>query len=416
MGGIDDAAMRRRAGSILVALALIACSGPATDIARSPSLSPSRQASASPEPTPLKTANPPTASPIPRPTEASSEQVSAFDIGSFPSGGLSGMLGFAAGYVAWGTYGLADHGNAFTIWHSPDGETWTRTLQAEQVAPCPGWTPRSNLADFYAGGTDGQQVILIGSVLDSPTREACDEAQPIALSSLDGIIWQRSEPSGLGDADEVWPTDDGWVSFSGSTGELSRSADGLSWQPAGSLEPSPDARLRLAASADGTLVAGRGREVLASTDGEEWDLVHTLLPGFSVMQIRPPARDGSPWIIATNDFEAGHGQLLSSVDLRTWQASDTPNPETAWILPWNGGYLALTHWMGRVIGCDPCPAPPAPVLSWSADGERWSEVHLPDYAFQPMVVDTPPADGPAGLLYPAGYSSDGALILRMDIR
>jgi hypothetical protein len=402
----------QRWGAILVplALTLAACTGEPSP--SEPIATPSPSA-ATPSPTP----EPPTPSPTPAPPSAVSWEASVglIDVGAFPGGSVWGLLGFDAGYVAWGTYGIDSETDAFAIWNSGDGTDWDRTLLADQVAPCAGWTPRSNLEGFYAGATDGSQAILIGSVLDSPTREACDAVQPITLSTIDGVTWRRSEPSRTGGADQVWRTADGWRSASTSTGRIWASADGLSWQRAGSIRPGPDGLVRMAGDANDTLLAARNDQLLTSTNGSTWDPVATLPPGFAALSIAAPTEANANWVVAINDFEGGEGRLLSSQDLRTWHSTPLPNPETAWIVPWRDGWLAYTFWAGRVVGCNPCPSPPPPVMSWSADGELWTELAQPTDRLPPFVDTIKPADGPAGLLVVGPNTSDGVQVARITI-
>jgi hypothetical protein len=400
---------------LLIAFVLAACSGvqPTQSI---PSIDPSSDVRNSPtaQATPMASPVASSTSPAPEPSALTQEVIGAIDVGAFPNGALWGILGFDAGYVGWGTYGIDAESDAFTIWHSADGVTWAQSLQAERIAPCPDWTPRSNM-EFFGGASSGRQIVLVGSVLDSPTRTACDEAQPASLVTDDGINWHRSEPSFDGPVGGVWATDGGWMSAE-SSGTIWRSADGLAWTQAGAIEPEQGHYVRIAGDRSGTLLAARASELLVSADGYDWEPVYHASDGFVVTQIAPPANAGDSWIVAVNDYEGERGQLLSSADLRSWQATDTPNPETAWILRAHEGWLALTIWVFHVTGCQDCPNPPAPVLLWSADGVTWSTLQQPDYAFEPMGADYLPAVGPAGILLPRGFSSEGALISRLEIR
>ena len=403
----------RKIFALLVMLLATACQAEVSptlqaQISASPDL-PRATLTPSPEPTAEPTA-------VPRPSSLWWEPVAPIDTGAFPGGGISGILGFDAGYVAWGTFGLDNDAVAFAAWFSPDGAAWQRTLTAEQVAPCPNWTPRSSLEGFYDGATNGRQVILVGSTLDSPNRQPCDEIQPITLATSDGVTWVRSAPSRKGGADQVWSTATGWQSASSFTGAVWTSVDGLTWQPAGSIKPPRESLVRMAGSADGTLLAARGDQLLVSTDGSTWEPIHTLPPGFVAYTIAPPSRSVARWTVAIGNYRAEEGRMLSSADLRRWDSNPLPNPETAWIAPITGGMLVQTYWQGRVTGCgDQCPNYPQPVISWSTDGHDWVDLSAPAVDMGGLFVGVAPADGPVGVLAPAGHSSAGALIMRLVI-
>jgi len=417
----EDAAMARKSVflGVVAALLVSACAGtqsPATDRA---SIGPSPSAHGTPSSAP--SAVPPASiapspSPVaPVPTGVAIEALGLIDVGEHPGGGVWGLLGIEAGYVAWGTFGQAGGNGSFAAWHSIDGQRWTQTFLADQVAPCPDWTERSNLEGFYAAASNGREVVLIGSVLDSPTRTTCDEVQPITLASVDGLTWRRSQPSKNGAADLVWPTADGWQSFDSGTGALWTSVDGLAWQAAGSIEPELGSRIYVARGPDGMLLAARGDRLLTSTDGREWEHIETLPPGFVAASVAGPKRLGESWIVAIDDFDPGIGATWTSTDLVNWRSAPLPNPETAWVVPLGVGWLIYTFWQGRVTGCDPCPSYPAPALSWSLDGTAWTDLEMPPSGAAPFLGSGPPAHGPAGLLA-FGWNSSGALqVIRLTV-
>lgn len=409
-----------RPHSVIVSLAVVLVTGCSAAPSAAPSASPPVA------PTVGSTAHSPTAAPAPSPTELRAA-IAWQRVGFFESTtSLGGIAASPAGYV------VLDLGR--TVWFSPDGRTWTKSILPFTSSTSHGRELGAE-ANAIIGGPDG--FVAVGGYDHTPCGNGsaaggpppCD-VKPISWTSTDGITWTSSLPgplpangSGLPKYSEmvmIWAAGDGWdaaieardsVMYHGNT--LLHSKDGLAWTQLAS-PPLPEG----AESGDdiqghggaGTPtgervvwqyrehVAGFDTTLSATQDGTSW----TRVPGFDGanaivrLALAPQGVDGGPWLlIGERDVAGSNGVAVwRSDDMVTWHselatASGAPLTEIT-ALNWSaGGFIALGSQAGQLH--------PDPPTTWrSDDGLTWTSVDdpLPKADDRPVFM----AFGPAGLV------------------
>jgi hypothetical protein len=294
-----------------------------------------------------------------------------------PSDQIMGLIGFDAGYVAFGlTLPSGDRGGRTVAWFSVDGREWT-------ASPLPD-------ANEMTGATNGHAVMLTDG--------------RVAWLSTDGRTWSASEPVGSATSDPgaraeiVWATPRGWQALMrsgplhGGAVSLWETTDGQAWREVGEVADPEGAGVSAAADADGTVLlnirqgGARGdMALLTSPDGRAWTEISTaagceagyigLLPPF------PAALDR--WVVL------GQERVCASADLAHWTSASLPTTGTMGI-----SVAAQTRYGILAAGqaCWAAGCGPSEPLAWvSANALSWTKLDSQGYI---RLI----ADGPAGVL------------------
>ena len=94
------------------------------------------------------------------------------------------LLGFDGGYVIYGKYGRS-------AWFSSDGGSWQRVSLPLEDERC----EYDETEQIETGASMATGVVLLGMGNDRSGGGSCVQ-RTIALTSADGLTWQRSEPFG----------------------------------------------------------------------------------------------------------------------------------------------------------------------------------------------------------------------------
>lgn len=346
------------------------------------------------------------------------------------------MRKLAGGYVAWGTYGADENADpSFTTWFSVDGRAWERTVHAQSVVPCPGWTARPDLDSVYAPAWDGSTLLFTATYL-LPDMDACDRAWMISLSTTDGRTWSRSQPFAPphGEpawgvwAESTWAIPGGWETLV-STGDdvvtLWRSTDLATWaqvmaRPSG-MESGVEFSV-LGAASDGTrlAVSSEGDDdtapvtLLSSSDGVTWQPVRVLPAGFGVTSVVPPEAPGRPWLVAIGRDDPEEARILVSRDLVDWTRVTFAKPGIRGLSATDTGWVAVGFWPQRDTGCGDSCRPERASLYTSRDGRAW--INRPD-SMPPQGASILGADGAGTVLAAGNPSAAGKVtVWRLEIR
>ncbi len=377
-----------------------AAESPAAIAPRSPG-----DAMSSPTPSPAPSATqtiapaPPSPDESTAPVDAAWTRLGAIELGQGQT--ITSLVAFDGGYIAWGS-----HGDPAATWFSRDGAAWQVTTHSAPVVPCPGWYERPNLEALYSAATDGSSVVIVATILDSPTRASCDDMQLVSLRTVDGVTWERSAPFGSGWVESAWHSA-GRFGVRSHDGTMWQSDDGLTWETAMTDAYADEVGFRVTASADdGSLLAVKGpaedgQVLLVSNGAEPWEEVYRLPPHYWVAEVLAPVA-GEPWLIAASDGMPPDdpATLLFSDDLRAWRRADFPRSGIGPLLPTSEGLIALGYDYSamHIYGCgDNCPSPNR-VLYWSADGKWWTELPSVDKGPLGSGLATRFVDGPAGII------------------
>ncbi|WP_327086276.1 hypothetical protein OIE66_28570 [Nonomuraea sp. NBC_01738] len=244
---------------------------------------------------------------------------------------FTGVAATASGFVATGEPHEAKVGKGPTVvWTSADGRRWERA-PAAQGLPVDGG--ESLLAH-------GDQVLLSGD-------QAGGTTQVTARSSDGGRTWQpATPPSATGKARF---TTDGSAFYAAVNADyttvVTRSADGVAWEPAGSYKGSYLEAGELAVAADGMYLLERfGSEdakLVHSKDGATWTPVGTSkeLSGYGTLLFQATGAG----VVASADsgvvFDGEPGHL----DLRIFTAAPGRAPELADLSGVKGLYYPVTR-------------------------------------------------------------------------
>lgn len=337
----------------------------------------------------------PTATSLIRPADVEAGTLGWARVGSFPVFHPSGVLGFDAGYVVYGTIYETGAVGAF---YSRDARTWSQVAMAD---PCGegghGWDLRS------FGATDGRSVMVLG-------RE-CDGSW-VTWATDNGEEWQRASMGASDSYDgNIWTTPTGWEALlTGDTNTIMRSGDGRQWNSSAVL----DIEIlgccpKVAASRDGLRVIGDHLGTLvSSTDGMVWrDLPHPYMAPMSggrnnasadrLSAILPAdATSGTPWVLFTKRQDGQAASSWASGDLMAWGHGAIPRTGIAHVASTRLGLLATGA--DTCVEFDQMCSPERRAQFHSADGVTWTPLGSSVYA---MGI----ADGPAGIIA-VGLSAD----------
>jgi hypothetical protein len=332
----------------------------------------------------------------------------------------------AGGYIAWGTFGTDENADpSFTTWFSVDGRSWRRTVHAQSVVPCPGWTARPDLDSVYTPAWDGRTLVFTATYL-LPDMDACDRAWMISLSTTDGQTWSRSQPFAPPHGEpawgvwaaSTWAIPSGWETLV-STGDdvvtLWRSMDLATWtqiltRPSDTvggtrfsvLGAAPDGT-RLAVSIEGDDLAARAT-LLSSSDGVTWQPVRVLPAGFGVTSIVPPEAPERPWLVAIGREDPEEARILVSRDLVHWAGVTFAKPGIRGLSATDTDWVAVGFWPQRDTGCGDSCRPERASLYTSRDGRSW--INRPD-SMPPREASILGTDGAAAVLAAGIPSSAG---------
>ena len=334
--------------------------------------------------------------------------------------GLGGVLAFDRGYVTWG---VIEESGTFATWYSTDGASWRQTVQSTPIVSCPGYSPRSNLSDVYAGAPVAGTVVLLGS-LAVPDGIECDRHKVVALATADGTTWHRSPPFGPPDttqvwAHAVWAAPGGLEALVGQS-ELDRwtiwrSPGGLAWTQVGSIEAAAEMQSWhvYGAGPDGTRLGFRSDPdgpgaVVASTDGTTWMEVGGIPAGFQIVDVLPPPGSGGRWIVSMVREDPEEARVLSSVDLVTWEAVTFPRLGIESLIATPDGFAAIGLSPQREVGCNDTCRPEDMALYTSANGVIWTK------QFGIASPEARVVDGPGGMLLFESRVDGDVAVLRVE--
>jgi hypothetical protein len=301
------------------------------------------------------------------------------DIGAVKASGIDFLLPLDDGYFGWEAYGAKDYP---TGWFSSDGESWTHSLLAKEITPCPGWKARPD-GEVTDGATNGKAVVLVGLEY-APEATTCGDWQATAWVTSDGASWQRApgfaaENGGNSWAHDVWATPTGWeAAITGPSGiTIWQSADGLAWTQVAQVAKPESSIGAHASGPDGTrlLVIGDDQtetsRLLASTNGRDWlDADRLPMSPREIAHIQAPEEGSRRWIVVTSDEGGDRSAVWTSTDLKDWDGGPFPMPSVEGIKDTTYGLLAF--------GADPCHDTGGPCETdpseyfLSPDGKAWA--------------------------------------------
>jgi hypothetical protein len=329
-----------------------------------PGLVPTSAPTASPVPTEAVTSPPATESPTasavtPTPTQAFEprwRKVGSIDV-DYPD--FLSLLGFDGGYVIYGKYGRS-------AWFSSDGGTWQRVSLPLEDERC----EYDETEQIETGASMATGVVLLGMGNDRSGGGSCVQ-RTIALTSADGLTWQRSEPFGPRrfplevDPIGVWPAPAGWQAAIGDEDEMTgiwESGDGLSWTQTenvagfGNVTGAADAHGRAVLSVYQRLGSigpvSLVQESLVVSDGKDWTDTTAPFTGFSdggaITAIAPPSDQRPVWTLWAQDCcsatagspRSGNRRTWTSADLVEWQSHRRRDFPYADLTPTSAGLIA----------------------------------------------------------------------------
>ena len=355
---------------LLIALAgiLAACGSavPTNDRLGSPAASRSMAADASPSSA---------ASPIHLDVEAMGWE----RIGSFDNFRPTGLVGFAGGYVAYGT---SYPEGALVAWATANGTHWLKQVLVDP-AGC-GGSHEASFDSMSGAGSDGE-VLLLGRDCHGTWR---------TWHTTDGLVWDGvSLESDASDGDVV-ATPDGWeVVLMGNRVTVIHSADGLTWGAPVELSGASGACCpKSAAGRDGTRVIGDHLGLLlTSTDGRRWDNVTRPYDvpdgGGSPADgewlrgiVAAPTGAETTWIIYTERTDGAPASAWVSRDLISWTRATLPARSIISLADTRFGLVAIGTGSANAAG-----------TYLSGDGLTWRGIRS-------SVRAAHVADGPAGVI------------------